>query len=284
MDRRQFIDLELRCEVARCHGPVRRIELRQSSLTQPLYEAELKARGLHLPPSPTPRPQTNKRLTSTKRTATARNRLPQHPFEIVNGYFVVDGKVAYGASQNDAWWHGNTSPAVSGALTGSSITRFMPGQTAPGLTEDLNELVARAKQHGAAFYQTIPGLWYEHRRDEHTVTRQPNGDVWAPFFEMPWARSGKGIAWDGLSRFDLSRYNPWYFERNREFARSQASRESSSITISTTRMTSSRLVHTGSTIPGALPTTSTTPACPSPRHSRAATPSPWTPSSPPSPS
>jgi hypothetical protein len=36
---------------------------------------------------------------------------------------------------------------------------------------------------------------------------------------MPWARSGKGIAWDGLSRFDLSRYNPWYFERNREFAR-----------------------------------------------------------------
>jgi hypothetical protein len=95
----------------------------------------------------------------------------------------------------------------------------MPGQTALGLTEDLNELVARAKQRGIAFYQTIPGLWYEHRRDEHTVTRQQNGDVWAPFFEMPWARSGKGIAWDGLSRFDLGRYNPWYFERNREFAR-----------------------------------------------------------------
>jgi Family of unknown function (DUF6298)/Putative collagen-binding domain of a collagenase len=36
---------------------------------------------------------------------------------------------------------------------------------------------------------------------------------------MPWARSGKGLAWDGLSRFDLTRYNPWYFERNREFAR-----------------------------------------------------------------
>jgi hypothetical protein len=95
----------------------------------------------------------------------------------------------------------------------------MPGQIAPGLTEDLNDLVARAKMHGAAFYQTIPGLWYEHRRDEHTVTRQQNGDVWAPFFEMPWARSGKGLAWDGLSRFDLARYNPWYFGRNREFAR-----------------------------------------------------------------
>ena len=51
------------------------------------------------------------------------------------------------------------------------------------------------------------------------MTRQPNGDVWAPFFEMPWARSGKGIAWDGLSDSTLSRYNPWYFERNREFAK-----------------------------------------------------------------
>jgi hypothetical protein len=95
----------------------------------------------------------------------------------------------------------------------------MPGQVGPGLTEDLQELTARLKRQGDVFYQTIPGLWYEHRRDEHTVFRQPNGDAWAPFFEMPWARSGKGIAWDGLSLFDVSRYNPWYFERNREFAR-----------------------------------------------------------------
>jgi hypothetical protein len=35
---------------------------------------------------------------------------------------------------------------------------------------------------------------------------------------MPWARSGKGKAWDGLSKFDLTRFNPWYFVRAREFA------------------------------------------------------------------
>jgi hypothetical protein len=80
-------------------------------------------------------------------------------------------------------------------------------------------MVAHAKERGTIIYQTIPGLWYEHRRDEHTVFPQPDGNVWGPFFEMPWERSGKGIAWDGLSRFDLSKYNPWYFERNREFAR-----------------------------------------------------------------
>jgi hypothetical protein len=36
---------------------------------------------------------------------------------------------------------------------------------------------------------------------------------------MPWARSGKGTAWDGLSLYDVSRYNPWYFERQREFVK-----------------------------------------------------------------
>lgn len=51
------------------------------------------------------------------------------------------------------------------------------------------------------------------------IDHEPDGNVWAPFFEMPWARSGKGTGWDGLSLFDVSHYNPWYFERHREFAK-----------------------------------------------------------------
>lgn len=185
---------------------------------QSLYESELAARGLHVPaPSSFPAGESAPDFHTIEREQS--EVLLQHPFTIVDGYFVIDGKLAYGTSQNETWWHGDTSPEVAGALTGSSITRFMPGQTAPGLTEDLHELVGRVLSHGNIMYQSIPGLWYEHRRDEHTVFRQPNGDVWAPFFEMPWARSGKGIAWDGLSKYDLSRYNPWYFKRNRDFIR-----------------------------------------------------------------
>src|SRR5205823_3748009 len=56
------------------------------------------------------------------------------------------------------------------------------------------------------------------RRDEHSNTPR-DASAWAPFYEMPWARSGEGTANDGLSRFDLARYNAWYFERQREFAR-----------------------------------------------------------------
>jgi hypothetical protein len=50
------------------------------------------------------------------------------------------------------------------------------------------------------------------------MVRRRDGDVWPPFYEQPWARSGKGTAWDGLSRYDLTKFNPWYFGRLGRFA------------------------------------------------------------------
>jgi Family of unknown function (DUF6298)/Putative collagen-binding domain of a collagenase len=147
---------------------------------------------------------------------------PLHRVEIVNGRFVADGHAMWGLSQTEAWWRGDTSPYTAAQSTGSSVSRFMPGVVAPGETEDLDEMAERLKARDLVSFQVNPGLWYEHRRDSHTVERRDDGNVWAPFYEMPWARSGKGVAWDGLSRFDLTRYNPWYFERHREFARRAA--------------------------------------------------------------
>ena len=145
-----------------------------------------------------------------------------HPVAIVNGRFVVDGKVLWGSSQSEAWWRGDTSPYTAARSTGSSVSRFMPGVTAPGETEDLAAMAARLKERNIVSIQVNPGLWYEHRRDAHSDERREDGNVWAPFYEMPWARSGQGIAWDGLSKFDLSRYNPWYFQRHRQFAQQAA--------------------------------------------------------------
>jgi hypothetical protein len=46
-----------------------------------------------------------------------------------------------------------------------------------------------------------------------------DGDAWPPFFEMPFARSGgDDLAWDGLSKYDLTKYNHWYFDRLKQFA------------------------------------------------------------------
>ncbi|ATC63369.1 hypothetical protein CMV30_05040 [Nibricoccus aquaticus] len=62
------------------------------------------------------------------------------------------------------------------------------------------------------------GLWYDRRRDDHQMNKRPDADTWPPFFEQPFLRSGKGEAWDRLSRYDLTRYNPWYFDRLKTFA------------------------------------------------------------------
>jgi hypothetical protein len=73
------------------------------------------------------------------------------------------------------------------------------------------------KSHVIAFEQNY-GLWYDRRRDDHERVRRMNGDVWPPFYELPFARTGKGLAWDGLSKYDLTKYNPWYWNRLKRFA------------------------------------------------------------------
>ncbi len=143
---------------------------------------------------------------------------PTHAVDIVNGRFVVDGKALWGGVVNEGWWRGQEVPAEALDVGGVSITRFVPGRSGPGLTEDLDALAARMVAQATPFYQSIPGLWYDRRRDEHSTNSRPDANVWAPFYEMPWARSGKGTASDGLSLFDLARFNPWYFERLRDFA------------------------------------------------------------------
>ena len=56
------------------------------------------------------------------------------------------------------------------------------------------------------------------RRDDHERVRRRDGDVWGPFYEQPFARSGKGTAWEGLSKYDLNRPNAWYWNRLKQFA------------------------------------------------------------------
>ena len=62
------------------------------------------------------------------------------------------------------------------------------------------------------------GLWYDRRRDAHDDKQRNNGNGMPPFLEQHWARSGQGKAWDGLSKYDLTQYNNWYFQRLKQFA------------------------------------------------------------------
>jgi hypothetical protein len=140
------------------------------------------------------------------------------PLRIENGRFTIGGQPAWTTRVAFQFYLGQTVPTLA-ARVGGAITRFTPGRTGTGLTDDL-EAFAASLSPGAAFYHYY-GLWYDRRRVNHNFdgsAERRTGDAWAPFLEQPWARSGQGKAWDGLSKYDLARFNPWFFERVKEFA------------------------------------------------------------------
>lgn len=129
--------------------------------------------------------------------------------QIRNGWLVRGNMVLSGKKHSVPWWNVNPVPAV---------TRWVPGRIGNTTTDDLNELTDWMQKERIVSLEQNYGLWYDRRRDDHERIRRMDGEVWAPFYELPFARSGKEAAWDGLSKYDLTKYNPWYWSRLKQFA------------------------------------------------------------------
>jgi hypothetical protein len=141
---------------------------------------------------------------------------PGRPLALTNGVLTIGGERLSGTEAGISWWRGYL---LEGAEpTAPAITRFVPGRSGPIFTDDLDALTDGMVAAKQVVLRHHYGLWYERRRMDHERMRRPDGDVWPPFYEQPFARSGQGHAWDGLSRYDLTKYNAWYFARLREFA------------------------------------------------------------------
>jgi len=136
---------------------------------------------------------------------------------VVRGVVMRGDALVLGQRQEVPWWNGS---ARSFFLPQAKphITRFVPGFTGRGLTDDLGQMTDSLRPHNVVAISHNYGLWYERRRDDHERIRRMDGEVWAPFYEQPFARSGQGQAWDGLSRYDLTKYNKWYWGRLAQFA------------------------------------------------------------------
>ncbi len=134
-----------------------------------------------------------------------------------NGWLVCDGRLLVGQSLPLRWWQGNVRPSEATKF-GERLSRFVPGRIGEGYTDDLNEIADKMQEAGQVLVDHHYGLWYDRRREDHERIRRMDGQVWPPFYEMPFARSGQGAAWDGLSRYDLTKYNPWYWGRLKAFA------------------------------------------------------------------
>ncbi|GAA4496713.1 DUF6298 domain-containing protein [Hymenobacter ginsengisoli] len=136
---------------------------------------------------------------------------------LVHGVVVRGDALVLGRHQEVPWWNGSARPyGLAGAK--AHVTRFVPGFTGCGLTDDLATMTDSLRAGNVVALSHNYGLWYERRRDDHERIRRMDGETWAPFYELPFARSGTGQAWDGLSRYDLTKYNKWYWGRLAQFA------------------------------------------------------------------
>jgi len=139
------------------------------------------------------------------------------PLVISNGLLVRDGQLQTGKRQGVQWWSSGTQ-GKDLQQARSHITRFVPGRTGKGLTDNLDEVTDEMKTTNTIAIEHNYGLWYDRRRDDHQRVRRMDGEVWPPFYELPFARSGKETAWDGLSKYDLTKYNVFYWDRLKQFA------------------------------------------------------------------
>ena len=142
---------------------------------------------------------------------------PDEALQLVDGKLLIDGEPIQGKRLDVPWWRGNLRPSEAPKM-GPAITRFVPGRVGLGFTDDLQEVAQFMIENGHAALDHNHGLWYDRRRDDHTRVRRADGNVYAPFYEQPFARSGEGTAWDGLSKYDLEKPNPWYWNRLKQFA------------------------------------------------------------------
>ncbi|RZM28163.1 MAG: pectate lyase [Pedobacter sp.] len=149
--------------------------------------------------------------------ATSGKKAGKHePMHLQNGWLLRGEKIITGKVNDITWWRGDVTPAGLKSAT-PHITRYVPGRTGTGLTDDLEEVTDWMLKNNVAAIDHHYGLWYDRRRDDHQRVRRMTGDVWPPFYELPFARSGKETAWDGLSKYDLTQYNYWYWKRLKDF-------------------------------------------------------------------
>ena len=155
-----------------------------------------------------------KKVAGISRGATAAHRT----VIAADGVLSTDGSLATGNRYAIPWWSGRVKDNFVQTSAQPAITRFVPGREGTGWTDRIDSVAVFLENNHYSMLDHHYGLWYDLRRTDHERIRRADGDVWPPFYEQPFARTGQGQAWDGLSRYDLTKPNEWYWMRLQQFA------------------------------------------------------------------
>lgn len=199
-------------------------EMARISLTQPRLTLEMWIDSVPYTASTNPSGVKNINNVKFKYGERRTNDSKNNTFAIINGHITVNGQLVTGNRYQIPWWSGRVKDNFVKKSAKPAITRFVPGREGTGWTDRIDSVVNYLAKNGYCMLDHNYGLWYDLRRTDHERIRRADGDVWAPFYEQPFSRSGQGTAWDGLSRYDLTKPNKWYWARLKEFAERVASR------------------------------------------------------------
>ena len=168
--------------------------------------------------------QSGKRIKQGNHTSHLSPLTSHLSYDITNGWLTKDGVLLVGHKHQTPWWNGKAIEA-SMAKAKPALTRFVPGQEGTGGTDRIDSVVAEMQRTHTLLFSQNYGLWTDRRRDDHERIRRKDGDAWAPFYEQPFARTGRveggfaALAWDGMTKYNLTKLNKWYFWRLQQFAK-----------------------------------------------------------------
>ncbi|MBM6673209.1 DUF6298 domain-containing protein [Marseilla massiliensis] len=193
-------------------------EMARQSLTVPRLTLEMWLDSIPYTASTDPAGVKDIKNVKLKNNKVAKDIAQAPKFAITNGHITADGRLVTGNRYHIPWWAGRVKDSFVKKGAKPAITRFVPGREGLGWTDRIDSVVNYLKANGYCMLDHNYGLWYDLRRTDHERIRRADGNVEAPFYEQPFSRTGKGTAWDGLSRYDLTKPNLWYWSRLKEFA------------------------------------------------------------------
>lgn len=193
-------------------------EMARQSLTVPRLTLEMWLDSIPYTASTDPAGVKDIKNVKLKNNKVAKDIAQAPKFAITNGHITADGRLVTGNRYHIPWWAGRVKDSFVKKGAKPAITRFVPGREGIGWTDRIDSVVNYLKANGYCMLDHNYGLWYDLRRTDHERVRRADGNVEAPFYEQPFSRTGKGTAWDGLSRYDLTKPNLWYWSRLKEFA------------------------------------------------------------------
>lgn len=203
-------------------------EMARIARTEPRQTLEewIKAGDRHIDTQVTMTPKDAKALKAMKARKGHGNQpvIEPQPIAVVNGHLTQGGSLLLGGRYQTPWWNGKLRPSTiaNPVMTRPALTRFVPDREGLGFTDRIDSVVAFMQQEDILAWDQNYGLWYDRRRDDHERVRRRDAAVWAPFWEQPWANTGEGEAWNGLSLYDLTQPNTWYYQRLHDFAQQTA--------------------------------------------------------------